>query len=203
MWYELAFSYEDCGQLEHAVHCFALAAESSREAGNADPRVIALKHAARVAAPTDIEAAFRYLDQSEAAAREITEPALARRIRYLMAEARSLKLKYLVARVEAETVSEEQLDALMPGARAAAETALADLHDLLDSPDPGDAREEYVTAMERALKPLTLVRMVMDGDPVAAARTQSAFAADCARWGFPEFAQVAEDNARYAEEQAG
>ena len=203
MWYELAFSYEDCGQLENAVHCFALAAESSREAGNADPRVIALKHAARVIAPNDIEAAFRYLDQSEAAAGEIAEPELARRVRYLMAEARSLKLKYLVARIEAETVSEGQLDALMPSARAAAETALAELHELLEAPDPADAREDYVAAMERVLKPLTLVQMVIDGDPAAAARSQSDFAADCERWGFPQFAEIAVNNARYAEEQAG
>ncbi|HEU5333105.1 MAG TPA: hypothetical protein VFU73_10080 [Actinocrinis sp.] len=203
MWYELAFSYEDCGQLENAVHCFVLAAESSREAGNADPRVIALKHAARVVAPTDIEAAFRHLDQSEAAAGEITEPELARRVRYLMAEARSLKLKYLVARVEAETVSEEHVDALMPSARAAAESALAELRELLETPDPTDAREDYVTAMERVLKPLTLVQMVIDADPAAAARAQSAFAADCERWGFAQFAEVAANNARYAEEQAG
>lgn len=203
MWYELAFSYEDSGRLENAVHCFALAADSSREAGNADPRVVALKHAARVIAPTDIEAAFRYLDQSEAAAGEIAEPELARRVRYLKAEARSLKLKYLVARIEAETVSEEQLGALMPPARGAAESALADLRQLLDTPDPADAREEYVTAMERALKPLTLVQMVIDGDPAAAVLAQSAFAADCERWGFPQFAQAAGTNARYAEEQAG
>jgi len=156
-----------------------------------------------VVAPSDIEAAFRYLDQSEAAAGEIAEPGLARRVRYLMAEARSLKLKYLVARVEAETVSEEQVDALMPPARAAAETALADLRELLETPDPADAREEYVTAMERVLKPLTLVQMVLDGDPEAAAHAQSAFAADCGRWGFPQFAQVALNNARYAEEQTG
>jgi hypothetical protein len=45
--------------------------------------------------------------------------------------------------------------------------------------------------------------MVIDGEPEAAARSQSAFAADCGRWGFPRFAEAAVNNARYAEEQAG
>jgi hypothetical protein len=202
MWYELGFCYEAREEPGHAVRCFAAAAEASREAGNADPRVAALKHAARLSAPTDIEAAFGYLDQSEVAALEIAEPALARRVRYLAAEARSLKLKYLVARIEADTLPDEQVGALLPPARAAAESALADLRELLDTPDPADGREDYVTAMERALGPLTVVLMIIARDPAAAAQAQSSFAADCERWGFPEFARAAAKNARYTEEQA-
>ncbi len=203
MLYELAFCYEACDEPDAAVRCFVAAADASREAGNADPRFAALKHAARVIAPADIEAAFDYLDRAAVAASEIGEPELARRVRFLMAEAGSLKLNFLVAQIEAKTISDERADALLPQARAAAESALAELRALLDTPDPADDREEFVTAMERALKPLTLVMLVIAGEPVTAAQAQAAFAADCERWGFPQFAQVAERNARYAEEQSG
>jgi hypothetical protein len=203
MWYELAFCYEACDEPNAAVRSFIAAADASREAGNADPRYVALKHAARVIAPTNIEAAFDYLDRAAAAAAEIAEPELARRVRYLMAEAASLKLNFLVAQIEAKAIPDERADALLPPARSAAENALGELRALLDTPDPADDREEYVTAMERALKPLTLVMLVIAGEPVTAAQLQASFAADCERWGFPQFAQVAESNARYAEEQSG
>jgi tetratricopeptide (TPR) repeat protein len=198
--HQLAESVEQDGNVDAAIEAYRASAKAGRRAGEQQPTAAALESAARLLAPSDLRAALRCLEDAAEYLRDIDlddAPDGARYRDFLAAEARTLGIKHVVARIEEETISEQDAEDLLPIAQDAAEAGARELWALLDDPRDGDARAEFVTALESALKPLTLTVAVLAGDPGAAAQWQAAFAASCERWGFPEFARTAHENAAY------
>jgi hypothetical protein len=185
-----------------AIEAFRSCAQAGRRTGERQPTAAALESAARLLAPRDIRAALQCLEDAMAYLGAIEldhtrDERGARHRDFLVAEARTLGLRHVVERIEAETLSEPDAEELLPLVQDAAESGVRELWALLDDPRDGDARDEFVAALETALKPLTLTIAVLVGDPGTAAQWQAAFAASCERWGFPEFARTAGENAEY------
>ncbi|MGH6654050.1 MAG: hypothetical protein ACRDVE_02460, partial [Actinocrinis sp.] len=198
--HSLGESAEGAGDDEAALAAYQGSADASRRAGGCQPAVAALESAARVVAPTDIRAALRYLDEATAHLRGLDDPDSARHRGFLVAEARTLGLKYLVDRIETETISDGDVEDLLPAAQDEAEAGTREMWALLDAPReglPDDERGDLVVALESALKPLTLAIAVLRHSPQAAAQWHFAFADGCERWGFPDFAGTARENGRY------
>jgi hypothetical protein len=103
----------------------------------------------------------------------------------------------VVKRIEMQTLPEEEAEELLPAAQQAAEGGARDLWSLLEHPQEGDAREEFVEALEAALKTLSLAVAVLRENPGGAAQWQLAFAEGCDRWGYPEYARTARENAEF------
>jgi tetratricopeptide (TPR) repeat protein len=208
--HQLAESVEQDGNVDAAIEAYRASARAGRRVGEQQPTAAALESAARLLAPTDIRAALKCLDDATTYLREIDldvedaqESTSARYRDFLAAEARTLGIKHVVERIEEQTMSEDDAEELLPIAQDAAEAGARELWAMLDDPHDGDAREEFVTALESALKPLTLTVAVLVGDPGAAAEWQAAFAAGCERWGFPQFARTARENAEYFASHVG
>ncbi len=195
--HSLAESAEAIGDGEAALLAYERSAAASRRAGGYQPAVASLESAARVAAPTDIRAAFRYLDEAVARLREVDDPATERQRGFLIGEARTLGLKYLVKRIETETIPDQDVAELLPSAQEAAEAGTREMWALLDAPRDGGERRDFAVTLESALKPLTLAIAVLRQSPQAAAQWHFAFAEACDRWGLPEFAGTARENGEY------
>jgi hypothetical protein len=204
----LAEAAEQADDADAALEAYRAAVDASRRAAVHQPAVAALESAARLLAPTDIRAALGSLDEAMAHLRAIEDPDASRRRDFLIAEARTLGLKYLLERIEKDPIPDEEAAELFPPAREAAEAGIRELWALLDGPQDGDERDEFVQALETALRPLTLAALVFEEDAPAAARWHSAFAEGCERWGFPDYVRTARENAEYfagraQEEQQG
>ncbi|HZU56362.1 MAG TPA: hypothetical protein VFA06_10885 [Actinocrinis sp.] len=197
--HQLAEAAEQEGDQAAALEAYRDAARAGRPAAGHQPTTAALESVARLLAPTDIKAALEQLDDVIAHLRACDEDdSETRRYRdFLIAQARTLRLKHVVKRIEMQTLSEQEAAELLPPAQEAAEAGARELWSLLEHPQDGDAREEYVAALESGLKTLSLAIAVLGENPASASRWQLAFAEGCERWGYPEYARTARENAEY------
>lgn len=205
--HQLAESAEQDGDVEAAIETYRACAQEGRRAGERQLTIVALESAARLLAPIDIRATLQCLEDAIAHVREADDADGARYRDFLVAEAHALGFKHVMERIETGTLPEADTAELLPRTQQAAEAGARELWAMLDDPREGDARDEFVAALESALKPLTLSIAAVGGHPGAAAQWQEAFAAGCERWGFPEYARTARENAAYfadrARDQAG
>ncbi len=195
--HQLAESLEQDGDVAAAIEAYRASAQEGSRAGERQPTAAALESAARLLAPTDIRAALQCVEDAIAYLNGIDEADDGRQRDFLIAEARTLGLKHVVTRIEAETLTDQDIEELLPIAQQAAQTGARELWALLDDPHDGDARAEFVASLESALKSLTLTMAVLGEDPGAAAQWQDVFASGCERWGFPDHARTARENAAY------
>ncbi|HEU5355657.1 MAG TPA: hypothetical protein VFU65_14395 [Actinocrinis sp.] len=197
--HQLAESAEQGGDHAAALAAYQEAARAGRPAAGHQPATSALESVARLLAPTDIKTALEQLDEVVAHLRacDADDSDTARYRDFLIAQARTLRLKHVVKRIEMQTLSEEEAEELLPAAQEAAEAGARDLWSLLEHPREGDAREEFVVALEAALKTLSLAIAVLGENPASAARWQLAFAEGCDSWGYPEYARTARENAEF------
>jgi hypothetical protein len=103
----------------------------------------------------------------------------------------------VVKRIEMQNLPEQEAEELLPAAQEAAEGGARELWSLLEHPQDGDARDEFVAALEAALKTLSLAIAVLGENATGAAQWQLAFAEGCERWGYAEYARTARENAEY------
>ncbi|HXR73365.1 hypothetical protein [Actinocrinis sp.] len=197
--HQLAESAEQDGDEAAALEAYRESARDGRSSAGHQPTTAALESVARLLAATDIKAALEQLDEAVAHLRACAEDdSTAERYRdFLIARARTLRLKHVVKRIEMQTLSQEETEELLPEAQRAAEAGARDLWSLLEHPQEGDAREEFVAALEAALKTLSLAIAVLGENAAGASQWQLAFAEGCERWGYPEFARTARENAEF------
>ena len=193
----LAEAAEQDGDGEAALAAYLAAAEATRRASAHQPAVAALESAAELLAPTDLKAALRCVEDAMAHLRAIDDPDAQRYRDFLVAEARTLGLRFLVRRIETESIAQRETDELLPAAQREAEAGVRELWALLEQPNEADSRAEFVAALEAALKSLSLTVAVIRGDPASAARWQYAFAEACERWELPAHAHTARENGDY------
>jgi hypothetical protein len=197
--HQLAESAELDGDLDAALEAYRTAALVGRPAAGHQPTTAALESVARLLAPTDIKAALGQLDDAIAHLRacDQDDSTTARYRDFLIAQARTLGLSHVVKRIEMQNLPEQEAEELLPAAQEAAEGGARELWSLLEHPQHGDARDEFVAALEAALKTLSLAIAVLGENATGAAQWQLAFAEGCERWGYAEYARTARENAEY------